>query len=331
VGGRPAWDLTLRRGELVARADAAPLPAFGTETPERCGAALAAFLRAVDDLTEAQFEAAIAGDAARDALLDPLADAPCARAAAEAALLTLGAARVGRSLAACLSPDAARRVAANALIVGDDPVSVAASVRRARARGFDTLKLKVAGRPLDEDRARVEAARAAAGPGVRLRLDANGGWTVNEALVALRALAGDDVEGCEQPVAAIDDLLEVASRAVVPVLADEALLLAGAAERLIWPGTPISGVVLKPAALGGPRVALALGRRASALGLRVVVTHLMDGPWSRASAAHVAAATGAAGPHGLDTPGIDQGAASDRYTPVSGWIAVPTGAGVEPP
>ncbi len=29
VGGRPASDLTLRRGGLVARADAAPLPAFG--------------------------------------------------------------------------------------------------------------------------------------------------------------------------------------------------------------------------------------------------------------------------------------------------------------
>jgi L-alanine-DL-glutamate epimerase-like enolase superfamily enzyme len=73
----------------------------------------------------------------------------------------------------------------------------------------------------------VTAARAAVGPEVALRLDANQGWTPREAVRVIRALedAGADVELVEQPVRAedLDGLTWVTGRVATPVMADESV------------------------------------------------------------------------------------------------------------
>src|SRR5229473_2913214 len=85
---------------------------------------------------------------------------------------------------------------------------------RAAADGLRTVKLKVG---FDDDFARAAVVRDAVGPGVRLRLDANGAWSLAQAVRKLQELAPLDVEMCEQPTA---DLHELLAQAAVPIAAD---------------------------------------------------------------------------------------------------------------
>lgn len=112
--------------------------------------------------------------------------------------------------------------------VGINPVD--AMVERARdivARGFRCLKVKCGMDP-DHDIEAVMAIRAAVGPEVKLRLDANEGYTVERALRVATTLEdlGADLEILEQPTRGdyLYALKEVTSRCTVPIMADETVL-----------------------------------------------------------------------------------------------------------
>jgi L-alanine-DL-glutamate epimerase-like enolase superfamily enzyme len=170
-------------------------------------------------------------------------------------------------------------------------VELAEEARRAIAEGYTTLKIKVAGRPVAEDEARLSAVRKAVGPEVRLRVDANGAWRESEAGPALDALGKYQLELCEQPVAAEDyeALSRLRARAPCPLAADESLALPGAVNALLTPPTPVDVLVLKPMVLGGLLPTLALAREAARKGMDAYVTSSLDGVIARAGAAHLAA------------------------------------------
>jgi len=92
------------------------------------------------------------------------------------------------------------------------------------SRGFRSLKLKLGSDP-DRDIARVRLVRSCLGSAVRLRLDANQGYSVAGALRVLRAVHGCDIEFCEQPVPMGDlrALAKVSRGSPVPVMADESV------------------------------------------------------------------------------------------------------------
>ena len=93
----------------------------------------------------------------------------------------------------------------------------------ARFPGARTAKVKVAepGQTLADDVARVNAVRALV---PTVRVDANGGWTVEEAVAAAAALTADGpLEYLEQPCATVPELAEVRRRVDVPVAADESI------------------------------------------------------------------------------------------------------------
>ena len=92
------------------------------------------------------------------------------------------------------------------------------------ARGYETFYLKVGIEP-EADIAMVATVRAALGPGPRLRLDANGTWSVPEALRILGRMAEHDIDLVEQPVRdhPIGQLAEVRARLPMAVCANEGL------------------------------------------------------------------------------------------------------------
>ncbi|MDT5325283.1 MAG: o-succinylbenzoate synthase, partial [Mycobacterium sp.] len=93
----------------------------------------------------------------------------------------------------------------------------------ARFPGARTAKVKVAepGQTLADDVARVNAVRALV---PTVRVDANGGWTVPEAVAAAAALTADGpLEYLEQPCATVPELAEVRRLVDVPVAADESI------------------------------------------------------------------------------------------------------------
>src|SRR5690625_209221 len=162
----------------------------------------------------------------------------------------------------------------------------------ARFPGARTAKVKVAepGQTLADDIARVEAVRAQV-PAVRV--DANGAWTVPQAVAAARALtATGALEYLEQPCATVAELAELRRRVAVPVAADESIRKA-ADPLAVVRARAADVAVLKVAPLGGAAALLGI---AAQIAIPVVVSSALD------SAVGIAAALAAA----AALPGLDR-------------------------
>ncbi|MFT3834533.1 MAG: o-succinylbenzoate synthase [Micropruina sp.] len=174
-------------------------------------------------------------------------------------------------------PDAVRsRVPVNSIVPAVDAERAGAF---ALSGGCRTAKVKVAerGQTLADDLARVEAVQDALGASGRVRIDANGAWSVDEAVRALRELARFDLEYAEQPCASVEELAELRLRLArsgidVPVAADESIRRSGDPEQVAALNAA-DVAVLKVQPLGGVRACLELAER---LGLPVVVSSALE-------------------------------------------------------
>ena len=142
----------------------------------------------------------------------------------------------------------------------------------ARFPGAGTAKVKVAepGQVLADDVARVNAVRALI---PTVRVDANGGWSVEEAVSAAAALTAEGpLEYLEQPCATVPELAEVRRRVQVPVAADESIRKADDPLLVVRAGAA-DIAVLKVAPLGGVAAFLAI---AGQIDIPVVVSSALD-------------------------------------------------------
>jgi O-succinylbenzoate synthase len=174
---------------------------------------------------------------------------------------------------------AARRgaVPVNATVPAVGPEQVPAVL--ARFDGCTTAKVKVAesGQTLADDLDRVAAVRDAMGASARIRIDANGGWSLEQAVEALGKLAAHDLEYAEQPCATVEDLAELRKALArngidVPVAADESIRKADD-PLLVARLEAADLVVVKVAPLGGVARALEI---VEACGLPAVVSSALD-------------------------------------------------------
>jgi len=144
------------------------------------------------------------------------------------------------------------------------------------AGGCRTAKVKVAepGQTLADDQARLEAVRDAIGAAGAVRIDANGGWSVDEAVAAIAVLdrSAGGLEYVEQPVASVEDLAAVRRRVDVPIAADESIRRAADPYR-VRDLEAADIAVLKVQPLGGVRACL---RIAEDIGLPVVVSSALE-------------------------------------------------------
>ena len=207
--------------------------------------------------------------------------APVARAGLQVALLDAVARAAGQHLVTLLDPSVPlpRRLVSDVTLPILPVERMVTLAEGWRARGFRTFKVKV-GHDLEKDRAALLAV-AQRVPDVRFRLDANAGFTPAEAIALLRACldAGLRVECFEQPCAREDvDGLEAvqASAPGVPVVADESLRGPADLEAILARRGRIGGVNLKIVKLGGILESLAIGRRARAAGLHVMVGGMVE-------------------------------------------------------
>ena len=159
------------------------------------------------------------------------------------------------------------------------------------ASGCRTAKVKVAerGQREAEDVERVAAVRDAldaAGPDGRIRVDANGGWSVEQATRLLRLLSSYGLEYAEQPCASLEELAEVRRAVDIPIAADESIRKAEDPLKVRAAGAA-DIVMVKVQPLGGVRAAL---RVAEACGLPVVVSSAVDTSVGLAAGVALAAA-----------------------------------------
>lgn len=255
--------------------------------------------------------------------------APRARCALETALLDLRGKRQDAPVADLLGGRRRDRVEVNALLPAAPPERVTEAAERAWALGIRTFKLK-SGRAADDGR-RLASLRARFGSEARLRLDAAGRWTPEEAASRLDALRAFGLEYVEQPVAPgrLEVMAEIARRSAVAVAADEDARDAACVGRIAALGAA-SAIVVKLPAAGGPAGALEMIEAAHAAGLGVVVTGMMDTAVGLAAALHVAAAAPSlSGACGLGTAALLARDVAARPLPIlDGAVALPRGPGL---
>jgi L-alanine-DL-glutamate epimerase-like enolase superfamily enzyme len=253
---------------LYGEGEAAPLEPFD-------GVSLASASAAID-----AYKAVLAGiEPTADVLAACKAerDLPQALAAIDMALWDHASRRTQTPLAKLIHPLAADEVAVNATIGADDRAGASAAAAQAVRDGFRCVKVKVG---IGDDAGRLAAVRAAVGPEVLIRVDANGAWrTPEEALANLRALAPVGLELCEEPVHGIEALRAVAAVSPVRIAMDETHAPeSGAAE-----------LVCLKISRGGISAVLEDARRARAAGSSVYLTSTFDGPLGIAAGVHTAA------------------------------------------
>lgn len=208
------------------------------------------------------------------------------------------------------------RIPINATVPAVAPAQVPELL--ARFPGARTAKVKVAepGQTLASDVERVNAVRALV---PTVRVDANGGWSVDQAVQAAVALTADGpLEYLEQPCATVGELAELRRRIEVPIAADEAIRKAEDPLAVVRAGAA-DVAVLKVAPLGG---AWALLDIAAQIDIPVVISSALD------SAVGIAAGLSAAAAlpqlqHacGLGTGGLFVEDVAEPAIPVDGTLA----------
>jgi L-Ala-D/L-Glu epimerase len=328
---------------IVGRGEAAPLQAYDGVSDAVCAAALATLgdaLGALDD------------DAPGHVLMDALSQATdCgpALAAVDMALWDRGGRRLGKPVAELLAGDPLAAVAVHRTIGGVAADVAGLEAAQAVRDGFSAFKVKVGLRagvaessgPLPADFAgdlsRVAAVRRAAGPEARIKVDANGAWSVEEATEAIARLTSGPlrVAAVEEPVSGGEAWVQL--RAALQGAGIEVeLSMDETADR--EPAAVNRGpdvIELKLARTGGIGPLLVQASLAQLAGVRVAIASTFDGPLGIAAAVHAAAALQLDRPLGLATlDALDLAEHPDlaelarRLEPTGGAIAVPAGPGL---
>jgi len=199
------------------------------------------------------------------------------------------------------------------------------------AQGWGILKLKL-GRPDPmEDVEMVRAIREAAGPQVRIRVDANQAYDVKTAIRVAQRIEKYDVEFFEQPVAwwDLDGLAEVSRATVLPIMADEsATTLFGAVEVARRRAAQIFSIYVSSS--GGLLNAKKMSDLGAIHGIAGYVGGALEGPIGVAAGLHFAGSTPSV-TYGCELYGqflLEEDVAAEPLHFRDGGLVVPTGPGL---
>lgn len=240
--------VTLTRHGVTGRGECVPYARYGQSLDETLA------------LVRAQAPALAAG-LDRDGLQQVLPPGP-ARNALDCALWALDAREAGTDVATLAGVPRPEKIETAFTISLDTPAAMASAAARAAHLPLLKLKLGAAG-----DSARLTAIRAAA-PRARLIVDANEGWRAADLPALFDACAAAGVELVEQPLPAGDDAVLATIARPVPVCADESAHARAGLDALV---DRYDAINIKLDKTGGLTEALAVARRAEALGLHIMV------------------------------------------------------------
>jgi cis-L-3-hydroxyproline dehydratase len=170
-----------------------------------------------------------------------------------------------------------------------EPDAMAAHVTRLRAEGIHRFQLKLGGAPAD-DAARARAVIAATGDEDVVFGDANGGWTLGDAVIAVRQLEDLPRFYLEQPCATFEECLRVRDHTRLPLILDEVITDLPSLLRA-WEAHALEGFNLKLNRVGGLSAARLLRDVGQQLGLIVNVEDSWGGDLTTAAVSHLAAGT----------------------------------------
>lgn len=182
------------------------------------------------------------------------------------------------------------------------PEEMAAHALELKKSGFKIIKVKL-GHGGKTDVERIKAIRKAIGKNISLRIDANQGWSVHEAISTLQALEPYRIQYCEEPIPRWDfmELKKVRSQSPVKIMADESVLDEHDAKRLI--GLKACDMFnLKLGKSSGIYRALKIIHLAEAAGMEMQVGGFMESRIAMTVNAHLALASSNIRYFDFDTP-----------------------------
>jgi L-alanine-DL-glutamate epimerase-like enolase superfamily enzyme len=276
---RPRRDVWVRLREadgLEGWGEAPATPYYG-ETAET----VVALLPRLGDALAAAGDDPLALDRMEGALERAVGGNPAAKVALSAALHDLVGKRVGLPVWRLWGLDPASAPRSSFTIALDEPERVRERVRE--ATGYPILKVKV-GTPRDQEILRVIREEA---PDKVVRVDANTGWTLKQALAALPLLVEHRVELVEQPLPAADleGLRLLRRRSPLPIVADESCRTLADVPRLAG---AVDGINIKLAKCGSLREAVRMIHCARAHGMSVMLGCMVESTLGIAAAVQLA-------------------------------------------
>jgi L-alanine-DL-glutamate epimerase-like enolase superfamily enzyme len=168
------------------------------------------------------------------------------------------------------------------------PGSMAEFVAREGALGFNLFQIKVGDAPM-EDVARVRAVLEVVEPETLVIIDANGGWNLQSALIAVKELNNSPIF-LEQPCKTMVDCAELRRHTGLPMVLDECIN--SLTDLMIAKfSVGADGVNIKPGRVGGLSKAKVLRDAAQGLGMSVTVDETWGGSLATSHIAHLAAST----------------------------------------
>ena len=287
---RHVIEISVRDGTFCGYGEAAPLPGFGLESFQEAEAGLQNWVRDPEQLPAS----------------------PAALSGAVTALEYLELQKEGICLPAA-------SIAAQALVGGSEASDVEAQVARAVASGYSAVKLKVATTKTSADIDRIQVAAAVTNGETLLRLDANGGWSSDEALKVLTAVSDTEIELIEEPTRDPSEWREIGTRTGLKVGADEQLTDRLQIDRILELEAAQT-FVLKPSVLGGPESTRQLASRAQDHNVRVLISSLLEGPIGLRTARDLAIELAPQEIHGLGTAALFIEDLPEDVSPVNGRI-----------
>ncbi len=166
-----------------------------------------------------------------------------------------------------------KNVFINGLLTGP-PDEIIKTTKELLSLGYTTLKIKVGKRPVADDISTINKVREIAGEKIRIRLDANRAWTMNEALSFAGKISNIHVEYIEEPLNNPDELPEFSEQSGLPVALDESL------SRFCSPDGPlpdwVNAVILKPSVIGDFNIILQIIQQAKKQNIVPVISSAFE-------------------------------------------------------
>ncbi len=253
----------------------------------------------------------------------------------EIALLDALGKATGCSVSTLLSPvDFTPRAAVpiNAVISAKETKAAVETALNAKKNGFPCVKLKVGlGLSISEEVERIAMVRAAIGPTMHLRLDANEAWQFEEAIAILSQCVSYDIQYIEQPLKAQDfvGMHTLRQEIPIPIAVDEAVHDLESVF-LVLDSEVADILVIKPQLAGGLRIGQQMIQAASERGVSSVITSTIEAGIGLAAELHLAAASPAVTLEcGLATlPLLADDLLTEELLVRNGFLAVPAGPGL---
>jgi len=208
------------------------------------------------------------------------------KSAFDMALYDIAARQAGLPLYRFLGGENNKVIVTDYTVSIGDPAKMAIDALKIKEQGYPAIKIKL-GKDGETDVCRIKAIRDAVGNDIPLRIDANQGWGVEEAIATLKALAPFGIQHCEEPIPrwAFMKLSRVRKESPIPIMSDESCGDEHDVERLIELGA-CDYMNIKLGKSGGLFKALKMVRLAEAAQIRLQVGAFMESRLAMTAFAH---------------------------------------------